>query len=162
MYWVAWFTVPPVGNKIDLNLRSERFLRSLGRLFLILISSYILLEMKFYSFTYLVIHVKKGWHLPDSVARIGMTGVVPVRKLVVNWREVCLNMSWLRVMSRWEFWNVQNFGPTKLSDSWTMRELFMNSWQCGRMRDMPRLSQTATISSRTDHVEFTSSSRPGR
>ena len=53
------------------------------------------------------------WHLPDSVARIGTTEVAPVRKLVVNWREVCVNMSWLRNMSGRKFQNVQNFGQDK-------------------------------------------------
>ena len=54
------------------------------------------------------------WHLHDSVARTGTTGVVPVRKLVVNWREVCVNLSWLRAMSGREFWNVQNFGHDRI------------------------------------------------
>ena len=54
------------------------------------------------------------WHLHDSVALTGTTGVVPVRKLVVNLREVCVNLSWLRSMSGREFWNVQNFGHDRI------------------------------------------------
>ena len=45
------------------------------------------------------IRIMPGWHLPNSVTRIGTTGVAPVRKLVVNWRKVCVNLSWLFDMS---------------------------------------------------------------
>ena len=81
---------------------------------------------------------KGGWHLHDSVARIGMTRVVPVRKLVVNWREVCVNPSWLRAMLGREFWNVQNFGHDKFRDrvvnyAQTVRELV------GTMREVRKL-----------------------
>ena len=109
--------------------------------------------------------IKQGWHFYDSVARIGTTRVVPVRKLVVNWREVYVNPSWLRAMSGQEFWNVQNFGHDKISRpgrelcancSWTRRD---DAGGCVPVRAMPRLSRTATDSSRTAHVEFTCSSR---
>ena len=54
------------------------------------------------------------WHLHDSVARTGTTAVVPVRKLIVNWREVCVNLSLLRATSGREFWNVQNVGHERI------------------------------------------------
>ena len=44
-------------------------------------------------FIFYIVVVKQGRHLHDSVARICTTGVVPQRKLVVNWREVCVNLS---------------------------------------------------------------------
>ena len=53
-------------------------------------------------------------HVPDSVARIGTTGVAPVRKLVLNLRIVCVNLSWLRDISGQKFWNFQNFGHDKM------------------------------------------------
>ena len=64
--------------------------------------------------------LKQGWHLHDSMARIATTQVVPVRKLVVNWREVCVNPS-CHVGTR--IWNVQNFGLRVVNYAQTVREL---------------------------------------
>ena len=75
--------------------------------------------------------LKVGWHLHDPVARIGTTRVVPVRKLVFNWREVCVN-SWPRAMSGENFEMFKVLVTTKFRDrvvnySQTARELVVNS-----------------------------------
>ena len=98
------------------------------------------------------------WHLHDSVVRTGTTGVVPVCKLVVNWREVFANLSWLCAMSGREFRNVQNFGHDRImrpgrelcaNCSWIRRD---NAGLCVRMRTMSRVSRRV-------HEQLTSSSR---
>ena len=58
-----------------------------------------------------------GWHLDDSVASISTTRVVSVRKLVLNWLELCVNPSWMRAMS----------GQNCATGSWIVRRLFVNS-----------------------------------
>ena len=109
-----------------------------------------------------------GWHLHDSVARIGTNFVVPVRKLLVKWRQVCVNTSGVRAMSGREFWNVQNVGHDNFRDrvvqyAQTFREVILNSsgrwgrmrastWQCAPCHDcheLPRiLSEQLTSRSR--------------
>ena len=101
--------------------------------------------------------VMLGLHLHDSVARIGTNFVVPVRKLFVNWRELCVNTSGVRAMSGREFWNVQSFGHDKFSQqsravcanlSWTYRELVRamreDACQYLTVRAMPRLPRIRT------------------
>ena len=61
-----------------------------------------------------------------------------------------------RILKCLKFWSQQNLA----TGSWTMCKLFVNSsgW-CMPVRTMPQLSQTAQNSSRTAHVQFTSSSQ---
>ena len=120
--------------------------------------------------------ISKAGNFYESVARIGTTRVVQMGKLVVNWREVCVNLSWLRAMSgqeNWKcskFWTRQNFA----TGWWTMRKLFVNSsGRCGRMRasawqcapchdyhELPRIvHEQLRSSSRHVNEQFTNISR---
>ena len=117
-------------------------------------------------------YVMQGWHLPDSVACIGMTRVVPVRKLVVNWREVCVNcrdcvpcwdknFEMFKILVTTKFRDrVVNYAQTVREHVGTMRE---DACQCLTVRAMPRLSRIVheqlTSSSQVVYDMFTSSSQ---